>query len=127
VLDLPIIDIANLSGTDPATFSCTLQRGGKMPQRGWNEKDERMYEHVKDSELNRGEAEDTAKEIAARTVNKQRREEGRTENVRTQGTGNPRTDYEARTKDELENIARERGIENYSRMTKDELIDALRD
>jgi hypothetical protein len=98
-----------------------------MPQRGWNEKDERMYEHVKDSELNRGEAEDTAKEIAARTVNKQRREEGRTENVRTQGTGNPRTDYEARTKDELENIARERGVENYSRMTKDQLIDALRD
>jgi hypothetical protein len=98
-----------------------------MPRRGWSEKDERMYEHVKDSELNRGTDEDTAEEIAARTVNKQRREEGRTPNERTQGTGNPRTDYDARTKDELENIARERGIKNYSRMTKAELIDALRE
>jgi hypothetical protein len=98
-----------------------------MPKRGWSEKDERMYDHIKDSELNRGEPEDTAQEIAARTVNKQRREEGRTENERTQGTGNPNTGYEARTRDELENIARERGIKNYSRMTKDELIDSLRD
>ncbi len=97
-----------------------------MPRK-WSDKDERMYEHVKDSEVSRGEAEDTAEEIAARTVNKQRREEGRTPNQRTQGTGNPRTGYEARSKDELENIARERGIKNYSRKTKEELIHELRD
>jgi len=98
-----------------------------MPGQGWTNKDERMYDHIKESQLERGEDEDTAQEIAARTVNKQRREEGRTPNQRTQGTGNPRTGYEARTKDELENIARERGIKNYSRMSKDELIEALRD
>ena len=97
-----------------------------MPRRGWTDKDERMYEHIKESERGRGRDEDTAQEIAARTVNKERRESGRTPNKRTQGTGNPRRGYEARTKDELENIARERGIRGYSRMTKAELIDELR-
>lgn len=97
-----------------------------MPRRAWSDKDERKYEHVKKSERERGVGEDRAQEIAARTVNKGRREEGRTPNKRSQGTGNPRRGYEARTKDELENVARERGIKGYSRMTKDELIDELR-
>lgn len=48
-----------------------------MPK-NWSEKDERQYEHIKQSELERGESEERAEEIAARTVNKQRREEGRT-------------------------------------------------
>ena len=93
----------------------------------WSSKDERKYEHVRDSERERGVGKDRAEEIAARTVNKGRREEGRTPNERTQGTGNPRRGYEARTRDELYNIARERGVEGRSKMTKDELIDALRD
>ena len=93
----------------------------------WSSKDERKYEHVRDSERERGVGKDRAEEIAARTVNKARREEGRTPNERTQGTGNPRRGYEARTRDELYNIARERGVEGRSKMTKDELIDALRD
>jgi plasmid stabilization system protein ParE len=97
-----------------------------MPRRGWSDKDERMYEHIKDAQAERNVDEDRAEEIAARTVNKQRREEGRTPNVRTQGAGNPNTSYEARTKDELENIARERGIDDYSRLSKEELIEALR-
>ena len=97
-----------------------------MPRRAWSDKDERKYEHIKKTERERGRSEDRAKEIAARTVNKDRREEGRTPNKRSQGTGNPRRGYEARTKDELENVARERGIKGYSRMTKDELIDELR-
>ncbi|GGB82548.1 MULTISPECIES: hypothetical protein [Deinococcus] len=44
----------------------------------WNDKDERQYEHVKESERQRGHDEARAEEIAARTVNKRRREEGRT-------------------------------------------------
>jgi hypothetical protein len=96
-----------------------------MPK-SWSSKDERMYDHVKESERERGVDEDRAEEIAARTVNKQRREEGRTENRTTQGTGNPTVGYESRTRDELYNIARERGIEGRSRMTKDELVRALR-
>lgn len=97
-----------------------------MPQRKWSDKDERKYEHIKDSQKESGVNENRAEEIAARTVNKQRREEGRTRNVRTQGTGNPTTSYEVRTKDELENLASEKGIKNYSEMTKEELIEALR-
>lgn len=97
-----------------------------MPE-AWSNKDERMYEHVKESELERGRSEERAEEIAARTVNKQRREEGRTPNRTTQGTGNPRTRLEARTKDELYNRAKELDIEGRSDMTKDELIDAIRD
>ena len=49
-----------------------------MPRNSWSDKDERMYEHVKESEEERGRDEERAKEIAARTVNKQRRQEGRT-------------------------------------------------
>jgi plasmid stabilization system protein ParE len=96
-----------------------------MP-RGWSNKDERKYEHIKESSEERGVSEDRAKEIAARTVNKDRREEGRTPNRTTQGTGNPNRGYEARSKDELYNLAKERDVEGRSRMSKDELIQALR-
>ena len=48
-----------------------------MPK-AWSNKDERQYEHVKDSELKEGRSTKRAKEIAARTVNKQRSKEGRT-------------------------------------------------
>ena len=44
----------------------------------WSKKDERQYEHVKESEQERGRSTDRAEEIAARTVNKQRKKEGRT-------------------------------------------------
>ena len=92
----------------------------------WSNKDERKYEHIKESALERGTPEDRAEEIAARTVNKQRREEGRTPNKTTQGTGNPNKGLEARTVDELRNIARERNIQGRSKMRKQELIRALR-
>lgn len=48
-----------------------------MPK-AWSKKDERQYEHVKESEKKEGKSTDRAKEIAARTVNKQRKKEGRT-------------------------------------------------
>lgn len=96
-----------------------------MP-RGWSRKDEQKYEAIKDSSIERGVPPKRAREIAARTVNKQRRESGRTPNVRTMGTGNPNRPYEERTRDELENIAKERGVSGYSKMRKDELIRALR-
>jgi plasmid stabilization system protein ParE len=92
----------------------------------WTNKEEREYEHIKDGYEKRGKDEDTAQEIAARTVNKQRREHGETPNSRTQGTGNPRHGLEARTKDELENIARDENIRGRSSMKKDELIEAIR-
>ena len=92
----------------------------------WTDKDERMYEHIKESEEERGTDERRAEEIAGRTVNKQRREEGRTPNERTEGTGNPRTSLESRSKDELENRAKELHIDDTGSMTKSELVDAIR-
>jgi plasmid stabilization system protein ParE len=97
-----------------------------MPQSRWNPKDERQYEHIKDSNEERGMSEDKAEEIAARTVNKRRREEGRTMNTRTQGTGNPNKRLEERSRDELYNLAKERKIRGRSLMDKRELMDALR-
>lgn len=96
-----------------------------MPQ-AWTDKDERMYEHIKQSALNDGKSSEQAKEIAARTVNKQRRQEGRTPNRRSSGTGNPNTRLEERTVEELRNRARELNIEGRSKMRKAELIDAIR-
>lgn len=95
-----------------------------MPK--WSDKDERMYEHVKDASKARGVRPERAKEIAARTVNKQRRETGRTPNRRTQGTGNPNNPLEARSKAELYNRARELDIQGRSNMRKAELIEAIR-
>lgn len=97
-----------------------------MPQEAWSDKDERQYEHVKESELEKGRSEERAEEIAARTVNQQRREEGRTENETTQGTGNPNTKLENRTKEELYNRAQELDVDGRSDMDKDELVEAIR-
>jgi hypothetical protein len=55
-----------------------------MP-RSFSKKDERQYEHVKDSYESRGKSEKTAEEIAARTVNKERKSEGRTKEQHSHG------------------------------------------
>ncbi len=96
-----------------------------MPE-AWSNKDERMYEHIKKSEKDEGRSTDRAKEIAARTVNKHRREEGRTPNRTTQGTGNPSRSLDDRTKQELYNRAKELDIEGRSKMDKVDLVRAIR-
>jgi hypothetical protein len=53
-----------------------------MPQ-AWSNKDERQYEHIKDSEKKQGRSTKRAKQIAAATVNKQRSSEGRTKSLRS--------------------------------------------
>jgi len=112
-------------GLVPATAVRRAKRRMTMPE--WNDKDERQYEHVKESAQERGRSENDAEEIAARTVNKQRREEGRTPSSRTSGTGNPNTRLEERTRDELYNRARELDIEGRSSMDKSDLVEAIRD
>jgi plasmid stabilization system protein ParE len=92
----------------------------------WSPKDERQYEHIKESSLDRGVPEERAKEIAARTVNKERRTEGRTPNKTTQGTGNPNRGLEARTVVELRNRARDLKIPGRSKMNKGDLVKAIR-
>ena len=96
-----------------------------MPN-AWTDKDERQYEHIAQAAKKRGTEPRRAKEIAARTVNKQRRREGRTPNRRTQGTGNPNRPLEQRSRDELYYRARELGIGGRSHMRKAELVDAIR-
>jgi hypothetical protein len=49
-----------------------------MPQDAWSAKRERQYEHIKESELEQGRSTKRAKQIAARTVNKERAEKGET-------------------------------------------------
>ncbi len=93
--------------------------------RGWTEKDERKFEAIKEGYEEHGLDEPKAEEIAARTVNKSRRKEGRTPNKRTQGTGNPNRPLEEHTRDELYNQAKERKIQGRSKMSKGDLVKAL--
>lgn len=95
-----------------------------MPK-SWTNKEERQYEHIKQSVAEGGGSLREAKEIAARTVNKQRRKQGKTSNRRTTGTGNPNLPLAAHTRDELYNQARELEIDGRSRMSKQELVAAL--
>jgi plasmid stabilization system protein ParE len=53
-----------------------------MPQRGWSDKRERQYEHIKESYEDRGVSNDEDEERAARTVNKERAEHGETKSAR---------------------------------------------
>ncbi|HOO18381.1 MAG: hypothetical protein KBH81_14790 [Phycisphaerae bacterium] len=49
-----------------------------MPRKSWSKKDERMYEHIEQSQRKEGRSKGRAKQIAAATVNKRRKQEGRT-------------------------------------------------
>ncbi len=106
-----------------------------MPQQAWSDKRERQYEHVKDSALDRGEDEDTAEEIAARTVNKARAQAGEAEEASRasleddspsrRGGRRSHEGAQGRTKEQLYQDARREGIEGRSRMSKAELEQAL--
>jgi hypothetical protein len=92
----------------------------------WSKKDERQYEKIKKSSMRRGVKAKRAKAIAARTVNKTRRKRGRTPNRTSQGTGNPNQPLEERSKRELYNRAQKLDIEGRSKMSKGQLIKAIR-
>lgn len=96
-----------------------------MPE-AWSSKDERQYENIKRTQQQQGKSKEQAKEIAAATVNKQRRQEGRTPNKTTQGTGNPNSRLEERSKEELYNRAKELDVRGRSNMNKSELVAAIR-
>ena len=61
-----------------------------MPQ-AWSAKDERQYEHIKDSAKEKGRSAKRAKQIAAATVNKQRKSEGRTKAQRSRKSSTSRS------------------------------------
>lgn len=92
----------------------------------WTDKDERQYEHIKKQQQKSGKKTEKAEEIAARTVNKQRRLEQRTPSKTTEGTGNPNAPLESRTRQELYNRASQLNIRGRSKMRKSELVTAIR-
>ena len=106
-----------------------------MPQQAWNQKRERQYEHIKESQENRGVPEPTAKEIAARTVNKERaragesRQASRTsvDDISSGRRGGLRSHRGAggRSRDQLYEEARRRGIRGRSKMSKRQLEEAV--
>ncbi len=107
-----------------------------MPQQTWSPKRERQYEHVKESAKEQGASTKRAKEIAARTVNKERARSGearqsspssrrdissgRRGGLRS-GTGRQK----GQTKEQLYNQAKRLNIKGRSRMNKRQLQAAV--
>jgi hypothetical protein len=106
-----------------------------MPQQGWSTKRERQYEHIKEGLEDRGRSEDTAEEIAARTVNKERARAGEskqasrtsTDDISSGRRGGLRSHKGAggRTKAQLYEEARKKNVEGRSSMSKAELEKAV--
>src|SRR5437773_229601 len=107
-----------------------------MPQQAWSNKRERQYEHIKDSAKEGGAATKRAKEIAARTVNKERAQTGearqssrasrrdmspgRRGGLRS-GTSRPR----GRTREQLYEEAKKLKVPGRSKMNKRQLQRAV--
>jgi hypothetical protein len=106
-----------------------------MPQKAWSKKRERQYAHIKEGLEERGRSEDTAEEIAARTVNKERARSGEAktasrtsvEDISSGRRGGLRSHDGpgGRTFEQLYNEARERRIDGRSKMNKAQLQRAL--
>ena len=106
-----------------------------MPQDAWNKKRERQYEHIKAGLEERGESEDDAKGIAARTVNKERARAGEaaessrssTDDISSGRRGGLRSHKGAggRTRDQLYNEAKKKGVVGRSKMNKAQLEKAV--
>jgi hypothetical protein len=106
-----------------------------MPQRAWSKKRERQYEHIKEGLEEGGRPEDLAEEIAARTVNKERARAGESKTSSRssvddlssgrRGGLRSHTGPGGRTKAQLYNEAKDRGIAGRSRMDKAQLERAL--
>lgn len=106
-----------------------------MPQKAWSAKRERQYEHIKESLEDRGTRESKAKEIAARTVNKERARAGEAKQAsRTsvsdissgrRGGLRSHSGPGGRTYDQLRNEASQHGVKGRSKMNKSQLLEAL--
>ena len=106
-----------------------------MPQAAWSKKRERQYKHIKEGLRDRGESEDKAEEIAARTVNKERARAGEarqssrtsTKDISSGRRGGLRSHSGpgGRTRDQLYNEAKQKGIKGRSKMNKAQLERAV--
>jgi len=106
-----------------------------MPQQAWSKKRERQYDHIKEGLKKRGRSEDTAEEIAARTVNKERARSGEaktrsktsTSDISSGRRGGLRSHSGpgGRTRDQLYAEAQRKNIKGRSTMSKAELEKAV--
>lgn len=99
---------------------------------GSSKKRERQYEHIKESQEEQGASKGRAKEIAARTVNKQRARSGESRTASRTSTQDRKSAYERShkgaqgpTKDQLYAEAKKENIDGRSSMNKEELRKAL--
>ena len=105
-----------------------------MPK-AWSAKRERQYEHIKEGLEDSGRSEDTAEEIAARTVNKERARSGESEEKSRTSTDDissgrrgglrSHSGSGGRTKAQLYEEAKKKNIDGRSSMTKAELEKAV--
>jgi hypothetical protein len=107
-----------------------------LPQRAWSAKRERQYEHIKESARDRGAGTKRAKEIAARTVNKERARSGEARTSsrtsrrdmssgRRGGLRSRSNRPKGRTKEQLYNEAKRMNIRGRSKMNKQQLQRAV--
>jgi plasmid stabilization system protein ParE len=106
-----------------------------VPQQAWSKKRERQYDHIKSGLKKRGESEDKAEEIAARTVNKERARAGEAKessrlskkDISSGRRGGLRSHKGpgGRTKAQLYNEAKDKNIKGRSKMTKAQLERAV--
>ena len=106
-----------------------------MPHAQWSDQRERQYEHIKEGLLDRGDSPAEAEEIASRTVNKERARSGEartasktsTHDISSGRRGGLRSHHGSggRTRDQLYEEARKKGIEGRSKMNKSQLERAL--
>lgn len=106
-----------------------------MPKTEWSARRERQYDHIKSSLQERGRSAKTAAEIAARTVNKERAQHGEAEKASAQtlrdtpapvrGGKRSHQGAQGRTRDQLYEDARRKGIAGRSKMNKAQLAAAV--
>ena len=106
-----------------------------MPQQAWSAKRERQYEHIEEGLEERGRSKKVAKEIAARTVNKERARAGEarqasktsTNDISSSRRGGLRSHSGSggRTRDQLYSEAKAKNVAGRSKMTKAQLEKAV--
>ncbi|MEU8915648.1 plasmid stabilization protein [Streptomyces nigrescens] len=103
---------------------------------GSSKKRERQYEHIKEQAEERGTSQKRAKEIAARTVNKERARSGEAKTASKTSTRDPKSASQrggershrgpgGPTRDQLYEEAKKKNIEGRSTMNKDQLRRAV--
>jgi plasmid stabilization system protein ParE len=106
-----------------------------MPQQAWSAKRERQYQHIKGGLKARGDSESEAEEIAARTVNKERAQHGESKTSSRSSTNDLSSGRRGglrshqgpggRTRDQLYEEAKRKGIAGRSTMNKAQLQRAV--